>query len=571
MHDDTIRFYDDYVDSIVKRYESAEMSIVHFLLKKWLPIKGRILEIGCGSGRDAEFMSSILGLNVVATDGSGEMLKRASELHPPNDSLSYIKASFPLERSHELLNSRFDAIVSLAMIMHLPDHELFDFAFQIKEMIKPGGVFICSFCFEREDNHSDLRLYVKREATEIQLLFERLGFCLIKKENNEDALGRKTKWVTLILSYDRGQGDRPIDQIESIINRDRKTATYKLALLRSLCDISQNSYNLVEWHSDNTVSIPLGLIVEKWIQYYWSIIESELFLPEMSAGNNSKKIAFRTNFEQIVDNFRSAGGLNSFWNLLQTNRLTTEQSLMLVKLANTMAKTIIRGPVAYSGGSIDSEEKVFTFKGRQSIKVCRSTTDLIDGFGRVYFHSSIWRELCLVGHWIGEALILRWAELSHSFSKQKAGIADILALLLNTPVNERSVLSVKELYSNQTELYCVWSGKHISRKFDVDHVIPFSLWKNNDLWNLLPADPVINRQKRDRIISMDTLSKSRDLIIHYWQLLKGEFPERFINEVKKTLTGKTPRKENWEIVVFSSLKEAVEIVSGQRGIERWPS
>lgn len=33
--------------------------------------------------------------------------------------------------------------------------------------------------------------------------------------------------------------------------------------------------------------------------------------------------------------------------------------------------------------------------------------------------------------------------------------------------------------------------------FAIDHVIPFALWHNNDIWNLLPAAPAVNTQKSD--------------------------------------------------------------------------
>ncbi|MFO1489432.1 MAG: hypothetical protein U1F77_05495 [Kiritimatiellia bacterium] len=37
--------------------------------------------------------------------------------------------------------------------------------------------------------------------------------------------------------------DRPLDQVESVLNRDKKDATYKLALFRALAEIAQTQYN----------------------------------------------------------------------------------------------------------------------------------------------------------------------------------------------------------------------------------------------------------------------------------------------------------------------------------------
>lgn len=107
--------------------------------------------------------------------------------------------------------------------------------------------------------------------------------------------------------------------------------------------------------------------------------------------------------------------------------------------------------------------------------------------------------------------------------------------------------------------------------FDVDHIIPFSLWHNNDLWNLVPSHPQINNQKRDKIIGRETLLRSRDRIVYYWQKQNDSHPFRFQNEVGRTLLGKPASANNWELQAFNALSETVEIISLHRGVERWES
>jgi very-short-patch-repair endonuclease len=43
-------------------------------------------------------------------------------------------------------------------------------------------------------------------------------------------------------------------------------------------------------------------------------------------------------------------------------------------------------------------------------------------------------------------------------------------------------------------------------------VIPFSLWRNNDLWNLLPAHPAVNNAKRDLLPSQSLLRQRREAL-----------------------------------------------------------
>ena len=53
-------------------------------------------------------------------------------------------------------------------------------------------------------------------------------------------------WITLLFTLQSDQALRPIDQIEGAPNRDRKIATYKLALFRALCDIALTNYRWLQ-------------------------------------------------------------------------------------------------------------------------------------------------------------------------------------------------------------------------------------------------------------------------------------------------------------------------------------
>ena len=340
-------------------------------------------------------------------------------------------------------------------------------------------------------------------------------------------------------------------------------------MLRALCEISQSSFHHARFISNNRISIPLGLIVERWIYYYWSIVNTSLPLPEMRIGSRAKGMAFRSDLFGLIGSFQP-GGLDAFFACFQNGTLNPMQIHYLTETVNSVANTIVKGPVEYSGGSLKDIERVFHFEGNKRMKQCLISTDLINSLGRVIFPASLWREMCLVGHLIGKAIILRWAELSYEFAKREVSIPEILALLIIPPKNERNVSLAKNVYKKVIGLTCVWSGIPLSQtRFDVDHVIPFSIWNNNDLWNLLPSDPKINHQKRDRIVTLPILRSSKDRIIHYWKILYQEAPQRFQTELRRTLLGSRPSLENWETRAFSTLSEAVETIALQRGVERW--
>ena len=64
--------------------------------------------------------------------------------------------------------------------------------------------------------------------------------------------------------------------INKIIERDSKASTYKFALLRGVIDIIlENSPYITD--SGGRVIIPTGLLVEKWLLYYYPILESSIY------------------------------------------------------------------------------------------------------------------------------------------------------------------------------------------------------------------------------------------------------------------------------------------------------
>ncbi|TDY53043.1 methyltransferase family protein [Aminivibrio pyruvatiphilus] len=200
MNDRTISWYDEHADGLTSRYDQADTESLHALLRKWIPSRSSVLEIGCGSGRDALFLAS-LGCEVTATDGSEAMLRAARQNLPKEAgrNVSFQAALFPLAEGHSLLSSSFDAITAIAVLMHIPDSELFSFACQVKSLLKEQGVFFCSFS-SGERKERDDRLFENRTPEELLQLFERQGFRLLAREETKDGLGRDILWTTMVFS-----------------------------------------------------------------------------------------------------------------------------------------------------------------------------------------------------------------------------------------------------------------------------------------------------------------------------------------------------------------------------------
>ena len=75
--DKTIEYYNQNADMFAQGTRLVEFTIVQERFRKMLPVGSRILDFGCGSGRDTKYFLE-KGYQVAATDGSSELCKLAS-------------------------------------------------------------------------------------------------------------------------------------------------------------------------------------------------------------------------------------------------------------------------------------------------------------------------------------------------------------------------------------------------------------------------------------------------------------------------------------------------------------
>lgn len=113
----------------------------------------KVLELGCGYGRDAELFSN-LGMNVIATDFSRSMLLRALERAP--------RAHF-LELDMRLLGKYFlpnsvDGIWACATVIHIKKSDIPELCKTMFDILRPGGiVYVSVKQGSGETFHGDVR------------------------------------------------------------------------------------------------------------------------------------------------------------------------------------------------------------------------------------------------------------------------------------------------------------------------------------------------------------------------------------------------------------------------------
>jgi SAM-dependent methyltransferase len=556
MDSRTLEYYGVNAAEVFDKYDKAQRGISRYFQVSF-PVGTRILDIGAGSGRD---MRQLLeeGYDVYGVEPCDELRNITIAKYPE---LSQRLSSGYLPDIEMPSIDKFDGILCSAVLMHIPSERLFDAAFSIRRLLKNGGRLLISMPYSRDDidntnRDQQGRLFNKIPIEFLELLFERLGFRKIGRWINEDGLRRKNySWVTLLFHLNESLGLRPIDQIEGVLNRDRKTATYKLALFRALSEIAVTNFHRAQWRADGTVGIPINDVVERWISYYWPIFESAKFIPQINGETSDYKIkiAFRPLMDELISHYKHSGRLTRFTLDYRNSEVNNDVKPLIYKLINTVRKTIVKGPIAFAGGSLESGT-LFTYDSTNKV---------------IVLGADIWKELSLMANWVLDALILRWAELTCQIAKNEVKASEIIDLLLTVPIPERDVESVRQIYRTLKDKECVWTGKALSNTFEVDHVLPFSLWRNNDLWNLLPIHSNINRSKSNKLPKNALLLQRKSCIIDYWKVIRTYLPNRFDFEATKIVGLDRFIESNWECKMFDALVEAVEVTALQRGCERW--
>lgn len=153
-------------------------------------------------------------------------------------------------------------------------------------------------------------------------------------------------------------------------------------------------------------------------------------------------------------------------------------------------------------------------------------------------------------------------------SAGRVTVADVLNRLVVDPTADRNVVAAKEVFETIGDKRCVWSDKPLRAGYAVDHVIPFSLWHCNDLWNLLPCDARVNGSKSDKLPERGLLFDRKDAIVWCWEKVRQRHERRFNHDLAN-FTGSTEKLPNWQSAAFQRLVEAVEVTAIQRGAERW--
>lgn len=187
----TIEYYNTHATEYFLRTVGADMHVHYYNFLKFVPKEGKILDAGCGSGRDTKHFLS-LGYEVTAIDASEEMVKLSTQFTGQETILmNFYNVDF---------QNVFDGIWSIASLLHIPKNRIADVLKRFTYALKKDGIWCISFKEGENERIEGDRFFNDYDEKTFKTLIT--NHPLLKIENlwySTDYIGRKQRWLTILL------------------------------------------------------------------------------------------------------------------------------------------------------------------------------------------------------------------------------------------------------------------------------------------------------------------------------------------------------------------------------------
>ncbi len=563
-----IDFYSKNADSLCFQYDSLSFEQVHGSWKRFWPIsEDKVLDVGAGSGRDAKWFLD-QGCEVFAIEPSEEMRLRGQKL--TGEAVSWIDDSLPSLSTLEKLGIQFDLILVSAVWMHLaPTYRERAFR-KLSNLLAPHGKLVISL---RHGEFSDGRKNYRVSVEELEQFSKASALHVNSIIDSSDSMNRDSVcWQTVVMTLpDDGSGD--LKKIRHIIVNDSKSATYKLALLRTLLRIADAHSGAVIDRSDGKVAIPLGLVALYWIRQFKRLIDKEDI---QQNSNSSIGLGFikPDGWEKLKEFELGADDLAIGAMFLD------EQAKALDKTIRDSIATIKDNPVKFTyQGTAENRRTYFTVE-RERTKHGDSLiidSQFLQSYGKFVLDESLWDCFRLYHSWIEPLVVNQWIKEMQRFQRNRdrdislQTYHDCLVWIDKDHDTKDVRKRVEQLRKQNIDIHSVWSGTKLKNEFHVDHCLPFTYWPNNDKWNLLPTTTKENLSKSDKVPTAYRLHDSKQRVLDWWQLAWGDEPvlaSSFFSEASLSLPTLPIQCSDFE-EVFEAMGLQVKGVKSRLLIGEW--
>ncbi|WP_027482366.1 HNH endonuclease domain-containing protein [Deinococcus pimensis] len=306
--------------------------------------------------------------------------------------------------------------------------------------------------------------------------------------------------------------------LASILRHDAKLSTYKIALVRALGDV-RLSY--LDVRGEEGVAVPLRLLAEFWLAYYWPFMDDVQPVWQgprtFCDGVWRNDVSFRPALTQLRNLWRelygpdtSADGFTVIHEMRTPRRRASYPSVLREAYgrAITALSDALRQPIRYAGPGLHT---VFPKPAAASVLGVPALPGTSPREACLLVTPDLWDTLARMSLWVEALCVYEWSAFALRLDQDRSEIST----LLTTRPDNRRPLSWER---NQVELLmleghiftCPWTHRPLSSEaYDLDHVLPVSVYPINELWNLVPSDRTFNQhKKRDRLPGLQAFERA---------------------------------------------------------------
>lgn len=191
--DDTLNYYNSKAKDFVSGTVDVIFTEIQDIFLKYIPLGGKILDFGCGSGRDTKYFIS-KGYDVDATDGSEELCKIASEYTGIQVKQMLFEGLDEVEE--------YDGIWACASILHVEKKQLPEIIKKIAIATKKGGIVYTSFKYGEFEGIRNGRFFTYLTEESFEELLRKVPELAIEKlwiSADVRAERGEERWLNIVL------------------------------------------------------------------------------------------------------------------------------------------------------------------------------------------------------------------------------------------------------------------------------------------------------------------------------------------------------------------------------------
>jgi 2-polyprenyl-3-methyl-5-hydroxy-6-metoxy-1,4-benzoquinol methylase len=194
--DMTISWYDENADQYACRTVTADVSALRLWFSSRLSPGARILDAGCGSGRDIKAFADD-GFDVSAFDGSISMVFKAAAHAGRKVAYQNFER---IASDISVLRGPFDGIWCCASLLHLPKNSMPSVLSALKDRLSDNGLMFMSV--KEGDGEASIagRRFSFYRRHELIDMVATAGLDMVDISSNESPFEHGTRWINILSS-----------------------------------------------------------------------------------------------------------------------------------------------------------------------------------------------------------------------------------------------------------------------------------------------------------------------------------------------------------------------------------